>query len=165
MNKRAFQFQYTEYQHLEELPEAKRVLVKHAIDAARGAYAPYSNYQVGAALRLENGHIITGNNQENAAYPSGMCAERVALFYAGAQFPDQAVTSMAIVAFSEGTLQEEPVTPCGGCRQVMLEKELQGNSPMEIILYGSEKIQVISRVQDLLPLPFSIGGTQQNPVS
>jgi cytidine deaminase len=94
-----------------------------------------------------------------------MCAERVALFYAGAKFPGLAVTSLAIVAFAEGSLQEEPVSPCGGCRQVMLEKEMQGKTPMEIILYGSDRIQVISRVTDLLPLPFSFGGTMDNPVN
>jgi cytidine deaminase len=165
MPQQTFQFRYQEYRHLEELTEAGRELVTHAIESAKRAYAPYSSYQVGAALRLEDGHIVTGNNQENAANPSGMCAERVALFYAGARFPELAVTSLAIVAFAEGSLQEEPVSPCGGCRQVMLEKEMQGKTPMEIILYGSARIQVIRRVTDLLPLPFSFGRTTDNPVS
>lgn len=165
MPQQTFQFQYEEYRHLDEMTEASRELVEHAIESAKRAYAPYSSYQVGAALRLEDGQIVTGNNQENSAYPSGMCAERVALFYAGARFPELPVTSLAVVAFAEGSLQEEPVSPCGGCRQVMLEKENQGNTPMEIILYGSARIQVISRVRDLLPLPFSIGGTSGNPIN
>ena len=162
MKQQSFQFQYQEYQHLDELPAVGKELVTEALEAAHRAYAPYSSYQVGAAVRLEDGQIISGNNQENSAYPSGMCAERVALFYAGSRFPDLAVTSMAIVAFSEGSLQEEPVSPCGGCRQVMLEKELLGNAPIEIILVGASGIRVINSAKDLLPLPFSIGGPQES---
>jgi cytidine deaminase len=165
MKQRTFQFQYQEYSRLEELSEAGITLVKKAIEAAKRAYAPYSSYKVGAACRLEDGQIITGNNQENSAYASGLCAERVALFYAGAMFPDMAVTSLAIVAYAEGSLQQEPVSPCGSCRQVMLEKELKDNTPMEIILYGSSRIQVISRVRDLIPLPFSLGEVTGDPIN
>jgi cytidine deaminase len=164
MKQQSFQFQYQEYRHLDELPATGKELVTEAIEAAHRAYAPYSSYQVGAAVRMEDGQIISGNNQENHAYPSGMCAERVALFYAGARFPGLTVTSMAIVAFSEGSMQEEPVSPCGGCRQVMLEKELLGSAPMEIILVGSARIRVIKGAKDLLPLPFSIGGLQAGPI-
>jgi cytidine deaminase len=156
MKQHAFQFQYKEYQRLEELSEPQRELVSGAIEAARKAYAPYSSYMVGAALRLQDGTIITGNNQENAAYPSGLCAERVALFYAGARFPEQAVTSMAVVALKDGSLQSAPVSPCGGCRQVMLEKESQGKNAIEVILYGSGRIWVINSAKDLLPFPFGI---------
>jgi len=154
MKQGTFQFQYREYTRLEELSDEQARLVRSAIDAAGNAYAPYSGYHVGAALMLENGRIVTGNNQENAAYPSGLCAERVALFYAGSQFPGVAVTSLAIAAVREGSLQEQPVTPCGGCRQVLWEKESQGDLPLEVILYGTGRIQVISSARDLLPLPF-----------
>lgn len=154
MKQQAYQFQYSEFRHIDELSEQQAELVKRATEAAGNAYAPYSFYRVGAALRLENGNIITGNNQENAAYPSGMCAERVALFYAGATFPGMAVTSIAVAAFRDGKLQDEPVTPCGGCRQVMWEKEWQGKKPLEVILYGASKIHVIGSARHLLPLPF-----------
>jgi cytidine deaminase len=160
MKQEYYQFQYGRYTRLEELSGQQVQLVRSAIEAAGKAYAPYSSYRVGAALLLENGEIITGNNQENAAYPSGMCAERVALFYAGSRFPEVAVTSLAIAALREGTIQEEPVTPCGGCRQVMWEKESQGKRPMEVILYGANHIHVISRAMDLLPLPFLLRGKQ-----
>lgn len=154
MNEQSYQFQYSEYHHIDELRDQQAELVKRATEAAGNAYAPYSNYRVGAALRMEDGSIITGNNQENAAYPSSMCAERVALFYAGATHPDMAVTSIAIVAFRNGKIHEEPVTPCGGCRQVLWEKEWQGKKPMEVILYGASKIHIIPSARHLLPLPF-----------
>ncbi len=152
--KRALQIRFNEYDRLDELSEIQVTLVNRAIEAAKSAYAPYSNYYVGAAVLLGNGEIITGNNQENAAYPSGLCAERVAIFYAGSQYPDIPVTSIAIVAMQEGSIQDDPVTPCGGCRQVLCEKEAQGGTPIEMILYGNKKIQVIQRATDLLPLPF-----------
>jgi len=145
-----------EYDRLDELSEEQVLLVNSAIKAARDAYAPYSEYHVGAALRLANGEIIIGRNQENAAYPSGLCAERVAIFYAGARHPDVAVQSIAIAAIREGILQEGPVAPCGACRQVLYEKESQGEVPMELILYGSKMIQVLNKVTDLLPLPFKL---------
>ncbi len=154
MKPQALQIRFTEYDRLEELTETQVALVQKAIEAAGRAYAPYSSYHVGAAVLLLNGEIITGNNQENAAYPSGLCAERVAIFYAGSQFPDIPVTSIAIAAIQDGTIQDEPVTPCGGCRQVLCEKESRGGIPMEMILYGSKKIQVIQTGSDLLPFPF-----------
>jgi len=123
MKQHALQIGITEYDRLDELSETQVTLINKAIKAAGSAYAPYSKYYVGAAVLLGNGEIITGNNQENAAYPSGLCAERVAIFYAGSQFPDVPATSIAIVAIQNGSIQEEPVTPCGGCRQVLCEKE------------------------------------------
>ncbi len=156
MKQQALQIQYHEVDRLDELSETQASLVRKAILAAEDAYAPYSEYHVGAAVLLENGEIITGNNQENAAYPSGLCAERVAIFYAGSQYPGIPVTSIAIVAMQKGSIQEEPVTPCGGCRQVLCEKESVGGTPLEMILYGSKKIQVIHRASDLLPLPFTL---------
>ena len=107
-------------------------------------------------MLLDNGEIITGNNQENAAYPSGLCAERVAVFYAGSLYPGASVEKIAITALLKGNLQEEPVSPCGGCRQVLLEKESLAKLPMEVILYGSKRIRVLQKASDLLPLPFGI---------
>ncbi len=156
MKQRAYTVRMYEYDRLDELSKEQVLLVNSAIKAARDAYAPYSEYHVGAALRLANGEIIIGSNQENAAYPSGLCAERVAIFYAGARHPDVAVQSIAIAAIREGILQEGPVAPCGACRQVLYEKESQGEAPMELILYGSKKIQVLNKVTDLLPLPFKL---------
>lgn len=155
MKQRAYTVRLFEYNRPEELREEQQKLVQRAMDAAMDAYAPYSGYKVGAAVLLLNGEFIAGNNQENAAYPSGLCAERVAIFYAGARYPDIGVKSIAIAAFRNGAFQEDPVAPCGGCRQVLFEKETQGKAPMEIILYGSKKIQVIKEVADLLPLPFN----------
>ena len=156
MKQRAYTVRLYEYDRLDELSEEQIILVNNAIKTARDAYAPYSEYHVGAALRLANGEVVIGSNQENVAYPSGLCAERVAIFYAGARHPDVPVISIAIAAIREGIIQEEPVAPCGACRQVLYEKESQGDSPMEIILYGAKKIQVFSRVTDLLPLPFKL---------
>jgi cytidine deaminase len=156
MKQRAYTVRLYEYDLLEELSEEQVRLVNSAIKAARDAYAPYSAFHVGAALRLANGEIVIGSNQENAAYPSGLCAERVAIFYAGARHPNVPVSSIAIVAIREDTLQEAPVAPCGACRQVLYEKESQGEAPMEVILYGSKKIQIINQVSDLLPLPFKL---------
>ena len=154
MKQRAYTIRIAEYDAPEELPGDREKLVNMAIEAASGAYAPYSRYQVGASLLLDNGEIICGNNQENAASPSGLCAERVALFYAGARFPGVAVVSIAVAAIRNGLVQEEPVTPCGGCRQVLYEKERTGGQNMEVILCGSRKIQVLRSASDLMPLPF-----------
>jgi cytidine deaminase len=156
MKQRAYTVRLYEYDQLDELSETQALLVNSAIKAARDAYAPYSEYHVGAAIRLANGKIVTGSNQENAAYPSGMCAERVAVYYAGARHPDVSVESIAIAAIRDGIIQEEPIAPCGACRQVLYEKESQGEESMELILYGTKKIQVFSRVTDLLPLPFKL---------
>ena len=153
MKQRAYTIRIAEYDRLEDLPD-RSDLVALAKDAAGKAYAPYSKYKVGAAVLLENGEIFTGNNQENAAYPSGLCAERVAIFYAGAQYPDVPVVSIAVAAYTGGKFQEEPIPPCGGCRQVLYEKESQGARPMEVILYGSKRIQVLKSARDLLPIPF-----------
>ncbi|MCK5137907.1 MAG: cytidine deaminase [Bacteroidales bacterium] len=154
MKQKVIQIRMKEYERLEELTEMQVNLVNRAIESAGNAYAPYSGYHVGAAVLLANGKIVTGNNQENAAYPSGLCAERVAIFYAGSQYPDVPVSSIAIAAIRDGTIQEEPVSPCGGCRQVLCEKEFLGATPIEVILYGNRRIQVIQQATDLLPLPF-----------
>lgn len=119
------------------------------------AYAPYSGFHVGAAVLLGNGTIVKGNNQENAAYPSGLCAERVALFYANANYPDTKVVAIAISAAKNGVLVNETVKPCGSCRQVLAETELRFGTPIRIVLDGQEAIVVLKGVESLLPLSFS----------
>jgi cytidine deaminase len=140
------------------LPVQEADLLKVAHKSAKNAYAPYSHFKVGAAILLKNGHIIFGNNQENAVYPSGMCAERVALFYAGSQFPDIPITKIAITAIGSEKEVSQPVPPCGNCRQALLEYEIKFNQPIEVIM-GSEKgeIYIAKSVADLLPLSFSKG--------
>jgi len=142
------------YQSTEELPELSRKLLLVARESAGRAYAPYSGYRVGAAVLLSNGEVIAGNNQENAAYPSGLCAERTALFYASSRFPGVAVTAMAVTTLSNGVLPGEFAKPCGGCRQVMAEYEDLSGQPMEIILGGSTAIAVVSGIDTLLPFRF-----------
>jgi cytidine deaminase len=119
------------------------------------AYAPYSQFHVGAAILLENGTMVEGNNQENAAYPSGLCAERVAIFSVGANFPNQLIRAIAITASSANYVSGEPVTPCGACRQSMLEYELKQNTPIAVYLVSpSDEVIVIPSVSQLLPLHF-----------
>ena len=142
------------YQSTEELPEQSKKLLLVARESANRAYAPYSGYRVGAAVLLENGEVITGNNQENAAYPSGLCAERTALFYASSKFPGVAVTTMAVTTLSNGVLPGEFAKPCGSCRQVMAEYEDLSGQPMEIILDGSTAIAVMMGIDTLLPFRF-----------
>ena len=155
MGKKTLRTEYEEFNNLEELSPERIKLVQMAIEAAGNAYAPYSDFNVGAALLLQNGEILTGNNQENAAYPSGLCAERVALFYSGSKYPGTKVLIIAIAATQNEELVADPVSPCGGCRQVMHETEIRHNHPIEIILYGRDKIRIINRAADLLPLPFA----------
>ncbi len=144
-----------EYNSIKELNQEDKALINSAKIATDTAYSPYSNFSVGAAVLLENGEIITGNNQENAAYPSGLCAERVALFYANSKFPNIAVKSIAIVAKNNNKFNSIPVPPCGACRQVMLETEMRFKKPIKVILFGEKKIQIINKVTDLLPLDFT----------
>ncbi|TKG96131.1 cytidine deaminase [Puteibacter caeruleilacunae] len=155
MKKVEITFSITEYEGLDELSTGDALLVEKARTAAADAYAPYSKFNVGAAILLDNGEIITGNNQENAAYPSGLCAERVALFYANAKFPESAVNAVAITASTGGALVENPVKPCGSCRQVLSETTHRFGKPIRLILDGSEKIQVVEDSDFLLPLSFN----------
>lgn len=141
---------------LDELPEESRKLVDAALEATQRSYAPYSHFYVGAAVMLDNGIIVTGNNQENVAFPSGLCAERTALFYANAQYPEVPVNALAIVARdSSGKVTQEPISPCGACRQVMLETENRFGKPMQILLTSAEEVIVVERASALLPLAFS----------
>lgn len=138
-----------------ELSAADRELMDAAREATHRSYAPYSHFSVGAAARLANGVIVTGTNQENAAYPSGLCAERTTLFYANSQYPDQPVETLAIAARNErGEFLAEPIPPCGACRQVMLETEMRFKRPMRILLFGEKGIYELKGVGSLLPLSF-----------
>lgn len=140
----------------EECTEQEKKLIDAAKQATSNAYAPYSHFHVGAALLLENGTIITGNNQENAAYPSGLCAERTAVFYANAQYPDQKIESMAVAAFYKGKFTEDLISPCGSCRQVLLEVESRYKSPVRILLYKEEnEVYVAESMSSLMPLSFT----------
>lgn len=146
---------YEEYQSIDELSAQDKELVEKATEAHNKAYAPYSQYHVGAALLLEDGKIITGNNQENVAYPSGLCAERVALFYASSQHPNAIMKTIAIAAKAENFVITEAVAPCGACRQVMSEYETKQQSPIRIILKAEKgKILAFEKVEDILPLMF-----------
>lgn len=145
----------------EELNAADRELIDAAREATFRSYSPYSHFSVGAAARLADGTIVCGNNQENAAYPSGLCAERTTLFYANSRYPDQAVKTLAIAARNEqGEFLENPIPPCGACRQVMLETETRYNQTMRILLYGSKGIYEVKKVGDLLPLSFDASAMQ-----
>ena len=138
----------------DELNDTDRALLDDAIEATRRSYAPYSHFSVGAAALLANGVVVTGTNQENAAYPSGLCAERTTLFYANSQYPDQAVVTLAIAARTEKDFIDTPIPPCGACRQVILETEKRYKQPIRILLYGMKCIYEVQSIGHLLPLSF-----------
>ncbi|MBR4133390.1 MAG: cytidine deaminase [Bacteroidales bacterium] len=145
---------YEEYASVEEMSAADRDLCRAAVEALEGSYAPYSHFHVGAAVRLSDGTVVKGANQENAAYPSGLCAERTAMFSAGANFPGLDIVSIAIVARQDGRICSEPVAPCGACRQVMIQYQNKAGKPMSVILVGADHIKKFARVDDILPLIF-----------
>lgn len=136
------------------LTNQEKTLINTAKEAVFKAYAPYSKFKVGAAVLLENGEIITGSNQENAAYPSGTCAERVALFYANSLYPNISVAAIAIAAFTNNKYVQNPISPCGACRQVLSEVELRQQKPITIYLYGESDIFMLESTKHLLPLHF-----------
>ncbi len=139
----------------DEMPQSDRSLIQAAANAAHTAYAPYSRFRVGCAIRLQNGHVIQGSNQENASSPCGTCAERTALFYAGAQYPDVPIRCMAICAFTETGPTPKPVTPCGLCRQALLEtQKRQDGHSIRLLMAGSEEVWEITDIGLLLPLQF-----------
>jgi len=141
---------------MDELTSDEQHLLEMAIEATERSYAPYSKFHVGAAVRLDNGVELSGCNQENAAYPSGLCAERTALFYAGSQYPDVGVSILAIAARgTDGKLTEEPTGPCGSCRQVIIESVTRAGHPIRILLYGRKYVYVIDGIRVLMPLTFS----------
>ena len=143
-----------EYENGEQFSPSEKDTIDACKKAAETAWAPYSGFQVGAAVLLDNGEIITGSNQENAAYPSGLCAERVALFAAHAKYPGSKALCLAVCAQKDDKFLDQPVSPCGSCRQVITESNTRFGSPMKVILYGDEKIVVIENSNELLPLRF-----------
>ena len=150
-----YSFKFQLYPNLESLPTIDISVVNKAFEAMEKAYAPYSKFKVGAALLLEDGQIIQGNNQENIAYPSGLCAERIALFHANAQFPEIAVELICIVAKGDLMPISQLISPCGACRQVMLESENRQNKSIRIILVNQDnRTMCIDSVQNLLPFGF-----------
>jgi cytidine deaminase len=142
------------YQSESDMDPNDQLLLNKAKEIAKNAYAPYSNFKVGAAVLLDNGTIVTGNNQENAAYPSGTCAERTAVFYASAQYPTSKVKAIAVI--TDNVKQIEPVTPCGSCRQALAEYEIKFREPIRVIMgSASGKVFVAKSVESLLPLMFN----------
>jgi cytidine deaminase len=155
MKIKSIDIKYHEYDTIQELSINDQQLIQKAYSALENAYSPYSKFSVGAALLLQDGKVVTANNQENIAYPSAMCAERVALYYCKSQQPDARVVKMAIMAKSSIGELVEAISPCGACRQVMSEYERIQDSAIEILLKGeNERIIVFKSVKDLLPLSF-----------
>ena len=141
---------------MDELTPEERSLIQQAIEGTNRSYSPYSLFHVGAALKLQNGATYIGCNQENAAFPAGICAERSAIFAAGAQYPDQPIVMLAIAARSrEGEFTKEPVSPCGTCRQVLIETETRFQHPVRILLYGQRCVYVLDSIKQLMPLSFT----------
>jgi cytidine deaminase len=153
MEQKSISIEYKSLQ-LEELPQEDRDLILKAEEIRDKAYAVYSDFYVGAALLLSSGDIVLGNNQENIAFPSSLCAERVAIFYCKANYPESKIKKIAITAKSIKEAYDEVVTPCGSCRQVISEYERNQKSPIEIILKGQNEVLVFKSINDLLPLSF-----------
>ena len=153
--KNKIEIHFDEFSDLSELNESDREVVAGSMDAARNAYAPYSGFKVGACVRMENGQILKGNNRENAAFPSGSCAEQTVITYAGANYPKVHIKTLAISAIKNSDFTLEPIPPCGNCRQIIAEEEDRSGEKIRIILYGSSKIQVIEGIAGLLPLKFN----------
>lgn len=145
----------------DELNKAEQDLMTSAMEATTRSYAPYSKFSVGAAALLANGIVVTGTNQENAAYPSCLCAERTTLFYANSQYPDQPVLTLAIAARTEKDFIDLPIPPCGACRQVILETEKRYKQPIRILLYGKKEIYEVKSIGDLLPLSFDASAMKE----
>lgn len=155
MKKERFICPYTVFDNLDEMDPQDAELMRRAHEATRSAYAPYSKFNVGAAVRLANGEIVTGNNIENAAYPSGLCAERVAMFAAMAKYPGVPFEALAVTAHSQTKVIAEPVAPCGACRQVMVEVEQLSKRPLRVMCQGQEgPIMVFEGIESLMPFIF-----------
>tara|TARA_R110002049_G_scaffold96569_1_gene236239 strand:+ start:757 stop:1239 length:483 start_codon:yes stop_codon:yes gene_type:complete len=143
------------YTDINELPKAIQNLMNTAIEARENAYAPYSKFNVGAAILLDNSIVVIGSNQENACFPSGLCAERTAIYYAGAKYPKAKIVKMAITASSQNQVTDKPIPPCGACRQSIAEYEIKQDSPIEIYFMGAEgKVVKSHSLSNLLPLLF-----------
>ncbi len=156
------QVEFLEFDDISDLTSADQSLLNSSIEIAHTAYAPYSNFKVGAAILLKNGEVIVGNNQENIAYPSGLCAERVAIFHAGATHPNEPISTIAIYAESEVLPVDTPISPCGACRQVIMEYRQKQSTPIRVILKPQKgKIWVFECVSDLLPYAFDLKGLKK----
>jgi len=146
---------FEEYEEGERLPISDSTLLEEAKQAVNNAYAPYSEFNVGAAVLLENGLVVKGGNQENASYPLGLCAERVVIFHANSAYPDLKILAVAITAKAQNFVTNIPITPCGACRQVMAETESRQNHPIRIIMSGQKGVtQIVDGIENLLPLSF-----------
>ena len=149
---------FTVYEDLSELPDDIQQLMQSAIETREKAYAPYSKFKVGAAILLDNNEVIIGSNQENASYPSGLCAERTAIYYAGAKYPKAKFLKMAITASSQNQITDSPIPPCGACRQAISEYEIKQEQPIEIYFMGATgKVIKSNSLSNLLPLAFDRG--------
>ncbi|RZJ88254.1 MAG: cytidine deaminase [Chryseobacterium sp.] len=155
MKEISFTSSFLSYNSLEELPKDIQELMNEAVEVRKKAYAPYSQFRVGAALLLDNGKIILGSNQENAAYPSGLCAERVAIFHAGSVYPEAKILKMAITAASDTNQTKAPIPPCGSCRQSIAEYEIKQDTPIEIYFMGEiGEVYKSASLKNLLPFMF-----------
>ena len=152
--KKEILLKYAEITDFTQLSKLEKTLIKRAVESANSAYAPYSKFNVGSALVLGNNQIIIGSNQENASFPAGICAERVALFSSHANYPQEIIKQIAITAIAENFSLSEPVGPCGVCRQVLLEYEEKQGSDIEVLLFDTKKIIKLARAKDLLPFYF-----------
>ncbi|GGW24121.1 cytidine deaminase [Arenibacter certesii] len=156
MEKRNISFELLVYNSREELEEKDSKLMEAAISARKKAYSPYSNFEVGAAILLGNGEVVQGNNQENACYPAGLCAERVAIYYAAAKYPHVPIVTIAISATSRNYVMDKPAAPCGNCRQSISEYEIKQKAPIAIIMTGETgEVLKCHSVSDILPLAFN----------
>ncbi|MDR2910806.1 MAG: cytidine deaminase [Bacteroidales bacterium] len=154
MKTKYFKIIVNEYSSINELPDSDVRLIYAAREASKNAYSPYSEFNVGAAILLQNGEIISGSNQENSAYPNGLCAERVSLFYANSKFPDNKVLAIAVSAKNFKGIISEPISPCGSCRQALMETEIRFKQKIRIILDSKKKILVFYGTDNLLPFAF-----------
>lgn len=154
MTKQQINIDFQEFSSIDELNAEDRELAQAAIESMKGSYAPYSHFNVGAAVRMSGGQIVRGANQENAAFPSGLCAERTAMFAAGAKYPNKDMLSLAVAGGVYGRITDDPATPCGACRQVMAQYQAKSGKPMSVIMVGGKKIWKFEKVDDILPLIF-----------
>ena len=154
MTEQKISISYQEFKSIDELNAEDRELAHAAIEGMQGSYAPDSHFNVGAAVRMTNGQIVRGANQENAAFPSGICAERTAMFAASAKYPDKEMVSIALAGGVYGRITDEPATPCGACRQVMAQYQTRSGKPMSVIMVGGKRIWKFEKVDDILPLIF-----------
>jgi cytidine deaminase len=155
MKEKEIKISYTEYHTPLEMPESERSLIERAVEAAGNAYAPYSHFMVGAAILLDDGTVVSGANVENAAFPSGSCAEKTALSYFVSNYPGRHAVAIAITALPNGTMTSEPVPPCGNCRQMLLEEEQRTGINIKVILAGKDRIITMDSCESLMPLHFN----------